>query len=96
MIPHTSLRLFDAIESVEGHIQLTEANDPMRAHWLQCTTIKYWGLTRTYCCDVCPFGLTCVAGGRCPGCTMLVGIVVRYARLYIIGGIMGVLSLNVV
>ena len=30
-----------------------------------------------------------------PGCTVLVGIIVRYTRLYIIGGIMGILSLNV-
>ena len=33
--------------------------------------------------------LTIIAGGRGPGCAALVGIVVRYTLLYIIGGIMG-------
>ena len=45
---------------------------------------------------MCPFGLTYAASGRGPGRVVLVGIVVRYTLLYIIGGIMGVLSLNVV
>ena len=42
------------------------------------------------------WSLIVTAGGRGPGCAMLVGIVVRYTRLYSIGGIMEVLSLNVV
>ena len=42
------------------------------------------------------WSLTATTSGRGPGCTVLVGIVVRYTLLYIIGGIMGVLSLNVV
>ena len=45
---------------------------------------------------MCPFGLTCAAGGRGPGCTVLVGIVVRYTRLYINGGIMGASLIDVV
>ena len=39
------------------------------------------------------WSLTVTIGGRCPGCIMLVGIVVRYTRLYINGGIMGTLSM---
>ena len=39
--------LFDAIESVEERSQLTDADDAARAHWLQCTAIKYWVLTIT-------------------------------------------------
>ena len=46
-----------------------------------------------YCCDVCPFGLTCATDGRSPGCAVLVGIVVRYTFLYINGGIWGPLLL---
>ena len=42
------------------------------------------------------WSLTVTAGGKGPRCAMLVGIVVRYTRLYIIGGIMVVLSLIVV
>ena len=42
------------------------------------------------------WSLTVIAGGRGPRCAVLVGIVVHYTRLYIIGGIMGALSLNVV
>ena len=28
--------------------QLMDADVPMRTHWLLCTTIKYWGLMRTF------------------------------------------------
>ena len=53
---------------------------------------------------MCPLGVDCnsrwalivTAGGRCRGCAVFVGIVVHYTRLYINGGIMGVLFLNVV
>ena len=45
--------------------------------------------------NVSDWSLTVIAGGRGPGCAVLVGIVVRYTLLYIIGGIMGFLSLNV-
>ena len=46
--------------------------------------------------NVSNWSLTVIIGGRVPRCALLVGIVVHYTRLYIIGGIMGVLSLNVV
>ena len=36
--------------------------------------------------------LTVTVGGKDPGCTMLVGIVVRYTLLYIDGGKWGPLS----
>ena len=42
------------------------------------------------------WSLIVTAGGRGPGCAMLIGIVVRYTLLYITSGVMGVLSLNVV
>ena len=45
--------------------------------------------------NVSDWSLIVIAGGRGLGCAVLVGIVVRYTLLYIIGGIMGVLSLNV-
>ena len=41
---------------------------------------------------VSDWSLTVTAGGKGPGCAMLIGIVVRYTRLYINGGIMGFLS----
>ena len=40
--------------------------------------------------------LVVIASGRVLGCVLLVGIIVCYTLLYIFGGIMGVLSLNVV
>ena len=46
--------------------------------------------------NVSDWSLTVTTSGRGLGRAMLVGIVVRYTLLYIIGGIMGVLSLNVV
>ena len=42
--------------------------------------------------NVSDWSLTVTASGRCLGCAVLVGIVVHYTRLYINGGIMGVLS----
>ena len=36
-----------------------------------------------YCCDVCPFVLTCTTYGRGPRCGMLVGNFVKYILLYI-------------
>ena len=45
---------------------------------------------------MCPFGLTCAAGGRGPLCTVLVGTFVHYTHLYINGGIMGASLINVV
>ena len=41
------------------------------------------------------WSLTVTAGGRGLGCVVLVGIVVHYTRLYIIGGIMGASLINV-
>ena len=46
--------------------------------------------------NVSDWSLTVTAGGRGPRCAMLVGIVVCYTLLCIVGGIMGVLSLYVV
>ena len=33
---------------MEERNQLTDADGLARAHWPQCTAIKYWGLTRTF------------------------------------------------
>ena len=46
--------------------------------------------------NVSDWSLTVIAGGRGPGCAVLVGIVVHYTRLYIIGGINGASFINVV
>ena len=71
-----------------------EAEQARRQSWSSYwRRVEIWQMmesrAREWCCDVCPFGLTCAADGRSPGCTVLVGIVVRYTLLYIIGGIMG-------
>ena len=42
------------------------------------------------------WSLTITAGGKGPGCAVLVGIVVRYTRLYINDGIMGPSLIDVV
>ena len=44
--------------------------------------------------NVSDWSLTITASGRGPECAVLVGIIVRYTCLYIICGIMGVLSFN--
>ena len=46
--------------------------------------------------NVSDYSLTVTISGKGLGCVVLVGIVVHYNLLYIIGGIMGVLSLIVV
>ena len=42
------------------------------------------------------WSLIVTVGGMGPGCAVLVGIVVRYTRLYINGGIMGASPIDVV
>ena len=44
---------------------------------------------RPWCCECVCWALTVTIGGMGPGCAVLVGIVVCYILLYIIGGIMG-------